>query len=291
MAALATEPDRHRAVEPQNYGYAMVSPDGSKVAVERTTRGNRDIWILDVKRLTQVQLTAGPTEDMMPVWNADGTRIFFASNRSGTFDVYSQAADGGSDAKLEFGGPETQFPNDVTPDGHQLLVMERFRNLSVLDFAHPDRLERLLHGKSDDRLGQISPDGRWVAYESNESGNQFEIVLRSFPNTQQRREVISVGGGRFPCWGPAKSHELYYVRPDGAMMAVPVTLAPDLQLGIARKLFDWQQPPEGVSGRLYDAAPDGRFLVTARVESGQQGPTPVSVILNWLAGVQQHASR
>lgn len=277
-------------VEPQNYGYARISPDGSKVAVERWTRDNRDIWILDLKRLTQVQLTAGPTEDMLPVWSADGTRIFFASNRNGTFDVYSQAVDGGSDAKVEFEGPEMQAPNGVTPDGRQLLVLARFRELNVLDLARPNRLQPVLTGKFDARLGQISPDGHWLAYESNESGNQFEIVLRSFPDTQQRREVISVGGGRFPCWGPPQSHELYYLRPDGAMMAVPITLSPSLHLGPARKLFDWQKPPEGVSGRLYDVAPDGRFLVNTSIESSARTSTSVSVILNWLASAEQHAS-
>ena len=279
------------AIEAQSYGYARISPDASKVAVERWTRGNRDIWILDLKRLTQVQLTTGPTEDMLPVWSADGTRIFFASNRNGTFDVYSQAVDGASEAKVEFEGPDMQAPNGVTPDGRQLLVLERFKDLNVLDVTQPGRLRPLLGGQFDARLGQISPDGRWIAYESNESGSQFEIVLRSFPDTQRRREMISVGGGRFPCWGPPQSHELYYVGPDGAMMAVPITLSPDLQLGHARKLFAWSKPSEGVSGRPYDVAPDGRFLVTTSLQSSPETSTSVSVILNWLATAQQQARR
>jgi eukaryotic-like serine/threonine-protein kinase len=272
------------AIEPQTYGYAMVSPDGSRVAVERTTRGNRDIWILDLKRLTQTQLTDGPTEDMLPVWSADGSRVFFASNRAGTFDVYSQAASGGSDAKLEFAGPEFQAPVAVTPDGGQLVIVERFRDLSLLDFARPNRLEPLFNGRFDERLADISADGRWIAYESNESGNQFEIILRPFPNVQERREVISVGGGRYPRWGPKNSNELYYLGPDGAMMAAPVTLTPVLRLGPPKKLFDWRKPAEGISGRLYDVAPDGRFLVATPMESNADGPTYVSVILNWLGG-------
>jgi eukaryotic-like serine/threonine-protein kinase len=274
------------AVEAETYGYAMVSPDGSRVAVERTTRGNRDIWILDLKRLTQSQLTHGPTEDMLPLWSVDGSRVYFASNRAGTFDVYSQAASGGSDATLEFAGPEFQVPSAVTPNGRQLIVLERFRDLSLLDFARPNHLEPLLHSGFDERLAEVSPDGRWIAYESNESGNQFEIVVRPFPNVQERREVISVGGGRYPRWGPKDSNELYYLRPDGAMMAAPVRFSPVLQLGAARKLFDWRQPSATVSGRPYDVAPDGRFLVGTPTEPDADGPTQISMILNWLESVR-----
>jgi serine/threonine-protein kinase len=269
--------------EPQNYAYALVSPDGTLVAADRTTNGNRDIWILDLKRKTQTRLTDGPTEDMLPVWSADGQRIFFASRRGGNFDVYSQAANGASSARLEFAGPEMQAPNAVTPDGTRLIVLDRFKNLTVLDFAKPDRLEPLLQGNFDARLGQVSPDGRWIAYESNESGNQFEIVLRSFPNVQERRETISINGGRFPRWGPRGSDELYYVGLDGAMMAASVGLSPGLALGPAKKLFDWQKPPQGRSGLLYDVAPDGRFLMTRATSSDPERRTHVSVVLNWLA--------
>jgi serine/threonine-protein kinase len=276
-------------LEPQNYGYAMVSPDGSRVAVERTTRGNRDIWILDLKRMNQTRLTDGPTEDILPVWSADGTRVYFGSRRSGNFDIYSQAADGASTARLEFAAPDTQFPNGVTPDGKQLVVLDRFRDLFLLDFARPDRLEPLLQSGFARRLGEISPDGHWIAYESDESGTQFEIVLRSFPDVHQRRETVSSGGGRFPRWGPRGSNELYYVRPDGAMMAASVRLSPSFELGPSRKLFDWQKPPPSVSGRLYDVAPDGRFLVTEAAEAVSDNQTQVSVILNWLSRLQGSA--
>ena len=86
----------------------MVSPDGTRVALERYTNSRRNIWILDLKRLTQTQLTDGPTEDNLPLWSADGQRVFFASNRSGNFDVYSQAADGASSATLVFAAPGFQ---------------------------------------------------------------------------------------------------------------------------------------------------------------------------------------
>jgi Tol biopolymer transport system component len=218
---------------------------------------------------------------MIPVWSADGARVFFGSRRLGNFDVYSQAADGASPAKVEFAAPEFQVPNSVTPDGKQLVVLDRYRDLFLLDFARPDRLQPLLQSRFDERLGEVSPDGRWIAYESDESGKQFEVILRSFPNVEDRRAVISVGGGRYPRWGPKGTNELYWLRADGAMMATSITLAPTFELGATKKLFDWRAPPAGVSGREYDVAPDGRFLVAEAVETTSDRQTAVSVILNW----------
>ena len=278
-------------LEPQSYGYAMVSPDGSRIAVERTTRGNRDIWVVDLKRMTQTQLTDGPTEEMVPVWSADGTRVFFGSRRLGNFDVYSQAADGASPARVDFAAPEFQVPIAATPDGKQLIVLDRFRDLFLLDFARPAQLQPLLQSRFEERLADISPDGRWIAYESDESGKQFEVIVRSFPNVEDRRDVISVGGGRYPRWGPKGSNELYYVRADGAMMAASVRFSPTFELGSSRKLFDWRKPPSNVSGRLYDVGPDGRFLVTEAAETISDRQTEVSVILNWRSTLMAHGAR
>jgi hypothetical protein len=269
----------------------MVSPDGSRIAVERTTRGNRDIWVVDLKRMTQTQLTDGPTEEMLPVWSADGTRVFFGSRRLGNFDVYSQAADGASPARVEFAAPELQVPIAATPDGTQLIVLDRFRDLLRLDFARPAQLQPLLQNRFAERLADISPDGRWIAYESDESGTQFEVIVRSFPNVEERRDVISVGGGRYPRWGPKGSNELYYVHADGAMMASSIRLSPTFELVSTRKLFDWRKPPSNVSGRLYDVGPDGRFLVTEPAETIADRPTEVSVILNWRSTLVAHGAR
>jgi hypothetical protein len=163
-----------------------------------------------------------------------------------------------------------------------VIVYDRFRDLAILDLATPNHLEPLLHSKFDERLGQVSPDGKWIAYESNESGNQFEIVLRSFPDVNRRREILSINGGRYPRWGPKDLHELYYLSTDGAIMAVPITLSPALVLGTPKKLFDWQKPIRGRSGLLYDVAPDGRFLMPKAEAPAPDGPTNVSLIYNWL---------
>ena len=139
-----------------------------------------------------------------------------------------------------------------------------------------------MHTPFEDRLAQVSPDGKWFSYESDESGGQFEVLLRSFPDPTVRRVQISNGGGRYALWGPKGSNELYYVRPDGAMMAASVTLEPELRLGTVTKLFDWQKPPATRSGRPFDVSPtDGRFLVTKTVTPNAGGPTQVSVVLNW----------
>ncbi len=132
------------ALAPGRYAYARISPDGTRVALD-IPGANRDIWIWNLQRPGLTRLTSGPTEDMLPVWSRDGSRVFFASDRTGNFDVYSQAADGATMARVEFAGPGVQFPKSFTPDGTRLLVVENFKDLSVLNLARPDRLEPLLH--------------------------------------------------------------------------------------------------------------------------------------------------
>jgi len=279
--------DRHGkeerlAVEPSMYNYPRVSPDGTRVAVERFFKGNRDIWILDLKRLTQTQLTDGPTEDILPVWSPDGRRVWFASNRIGNHDVYSQAADGASDARGEFASPGFQALTSFTPDARTLVLYDRFQDVGLVNLDHPDHLEPLLHSEFDERLATISPDGKWIAYESDESGRQFEIILRSFPDVSTRREKISINGGRYPLWGPKGTNELYYVNLDGGMMAASVTLSPALRLGPVTKLFDWDKPPAARTGIPYDVSPlDGRFIFAKLTASEPGGPTNVSIVTNW----------
>jgi hypothetical protein len=219
---------------------------------------------------------------MSPVWSPDGRRVFFASDRTGNFDVYSQAADAATPERLEFAGPGTQIPLSFVPDGMQLLVAENFRDFSLLDLAHRDRLEPVLHTGFIARLGELSPDGHWIAYESNESGDQVEVFVRPFPGVSARREKISIDGGRFPAWRPDGGGELFYMDLNGGMMAASIALSPTLRLGAVTKLFDAEKPPRGASGRRYDISPiDGRFLLTKSLGGGVDGMIDISVLLNW----------
>ena len=185
------------AVEPGPFAYARISPNGRQIALDVRGVTNRDIWILDVARLTQVRLTDGPTEDVLPMWSPDGSRVFFGSDRQGNFDIYSQATDGASAAALEFGAPGLQVPDGLTPDGNTLVLLENYTNIGLVDRSGTRTLEPLLGESFEARLGQVSPNGKWIAYESNESGEEFEIYVRPFPNVKDGREKVSPVDGRF----------------------------------------------------------------------------------------------
>jgi Tol biopolymer transport system component/predicted Ser/Thr protein kinase len=264
-------------IERGAYLYPRVSPDGQLIAVD-IPGANRDIWMWNVQRPNLTKLTHGPTEDMLPTWSRNG-RLFFASRRNGNFDIYSQAPDGSAPERIEFAGPGDQMPLGFTPDGAQLIVNENFKDISVLSLTQPPRLDSLLHSDANEWIGEVSPDGKWIAYESDESGDRFEIFLRPFPDVATRREKVSVEGGRYPAWSPNAS-ELYYVDAHGAMMAVSITLSP-LVLGRTRKLFDTQAPSRVVSGKPYDVAPDGRFLMLQSGAASPPGPIDITVVLNW----------
>jgi Tol biopolymer transport system component/DNA-binding winged helix-turn-helix (wHTH) protein len=275
-------------LEPGRYLYARVSPDGTRIAID-VAGSNRDIWIWDLGRETLTRLTDGPTEDMTPLWSPDGRRVFFASNRTGNFDVYSQPADGSTQARVEFEHPAFQGPSSFAPDGTQLVVNEEFRDLSVLDLTQRT-MRPLLQRDANDWIGAVSPDGRWIAYESDESGVQFEIYLRPFPDVTGQREQVSIDGGRYPRWGPSRSNELYYVALDGAMMAVPIELTPTLRVGRAVKLFDFELPQRGISGRTYDVSEvDGRFLLVKFLNQTATETIDASVVLNWFEELREQA--
>jgi eukaryotic-like serine/threonine-protein kinase len=267
-------------LEPGRYGYPRISPDGKRIALDFEMGGNRDVWIWEPQRSSFTRFTNGPNEDLLPQWTLDGSRMYFTSNRDGGMDIYSQAVNG-SDARLEVAAPGAQFPHAFTPDGRQLIISENFRDISVIDLGS-GKVRPLLHGDAEYWLSAISPDGHWLAYESNESGAQTEIYLRPYPDVNARREKVSVNGGRYARWGASGSHELFYVSLDGAMMRADVRLEPELVVGQVSKLFKWVAPPRGISGQAYDISPvDRRFLMTRPVEAGTSETAQVSVVLNW----------
>ena len=201
------------------YLYPRISPDGTRVALD-VGGANRDIWVWNLEREVMTRITDGPTEDMMPAWSVDGKRIFFASDPDGVFNVFARSADGSAPATRVFRGPDNYMPF-FSPDAGRLLVFVQgptapSGDVGGSEACDPVRIQPLIRTEHREGNAQVSPDGRWVAYQSDESGRN-EIYIRSFPILDQRKELVSRDGGTQPLWGPAGSGELFYRALDGSM--------------------------------------------------------------------------
>ena len=188
-------------VPPMSYRYPRLSPDGTRLAVAVRGQGD-DIWVWDFARETLTRVTFEPGQDQYPVWTPDGRRLLFRSERSGPPNLFSQAADGTGAVERLTESANEQTSYAVSPDGTRLVFCEDLRatgqDLNVLTLQGERRAEPLVQTGFTERDAEISPDGRWLAYESNESGRP-EIYVRPFPDVNTGRWQISTGGGRTPC--------------------------------------------------------------------------------------------
>jgi eukaryotic-like serine/threonine-protein kinase len=283
------------AAPPRAYLYPRLSPDGTRLALDiRDQQG--DIWVWDIRRQTLTPFTSGPTIDMAPVWSPDGQRLVWASGRTGAYSLYSQAADGTGSADRLTDSPNRQLPYGFTPDRQRLLFAEdapgKSQNLLMLSLERDRPVTRLLEKEFAERNGEISPDGRWLAYEADELG-QPEIYVRPFPAVEQGVWRISLNGGREPLWA-RNGRELFYLAPDGTLMGVPVDVAQgsaSFAWGTAAKLIDGgsfvggpNTTTVGYLLRTYDVSPDGaRFLRIKVKEEREAGGAAqgVVVVQNW----------
>jgi len=276
------------ATKPDVYINVELAPDGKTVALDKTDEesANADIFTYDVKRDAMRRLTFNPAIDAMPIWSPDGTRILFASSRNRKFDLFIKNADGGQEEKLlDFDNSERadKYPYDWSRDGKYILYT---RGTELWFAALPELKARaFLVPPGIIRNSQFSPDGKWVAYASNESG-KFEVYVTSFPGAQGKWQVSSAGGTQ-PRWrGDTK--ELFYIAPDGKMMAVPVSGGANFDAGVPAALFqaharEFFATSEQVS---YDVTKDGqRFLINTQVKNVDTHP--MSVILNWDADMKK----
>ncbi len=271
------------------YVYPRISPDGTRVAVDVGGR-NRDIYIWDFERENMTRLTDHPTEDLFAVWSRDSQRIFFSSDRNGVFNIFSRAADGAAPAELVFESPRVHMPNSLTPDSSRLMIAEARSGAGFdvirLTVGATGEIAPVLATEYNEFGAEVSPDGNWMAYQSNETG-QMEVWVRPFPEANQRRIKISVAGGAQPLWGP-DGRDLFYLNQAGDMMAAPVQLAPDFTLGVGIELF----PNRGyrtnaVGARAYALSPiDGRFLMKKLV-TDYSGGNNISVVLNWFEELRE----
>ncbi len=205
-----------------------LSPDGKRVAVSRRVNGNQDIWLIDTVQGLPTRFTFDAAVELFPLWSHDGSRVVFTSNRKGNGLYWKRSSNAGADEPL-LETDQATFPSDWSSDGRFLLFVsldpQTGRDLWVLPVS--DKKPFLfLKTPFEEREGQFSPDGNWIAYQSNESG-QFEIYVQPFPGPGGKF-LISAGGGTQPRWNK-NGKEIFYVSTDSKMMAATVKLSPDGQ--------------------------------------------------------------
>jgi len=263
------------------YGSVFIAANGRSVAVDSTdmTSLNTDVWTYELQRESAQRLTFDPGFDVVPIWSPDASRLVFSSNRGEHVDLYMKNSDGAETEKVIVHDEFNKIPSDWFRNGEYIL----YTRGPDLWFLTLPALKSTLFIKAPSivRNGQFSPDGKWVAYASNETG-KWEIYVTSFPDARGKWQV-STGGGEEPRWrGDGK--ELFYISSDSKMMAVPVTIGANFDAGAPVALFQAvpRQPVSTNDQFVYDVARDGqRFLILTQVKRPES--RPMSVILNWSA--------
>lgn len=278
------------AAEPATYGSVALSPDGTRMAVSRNQGNNSDIWLVESARAASTRFTFDPARDFAPVWSPDGTRIVFRSERSGVGDLYQKPASGAGSDEVLLKSPEPKIPDDWSPDGRFLLYSasdpKTQEDLWVLPLQGDRQPVPYLKTDFDEVQGQFSPDGRFVAYRSNESGRS-EIYVQPFPLTSGGggKWMVSRGGGTQPRWR-RDGKELFYIVKDQAVMAVDVSTSPAFKAGIPQALFERTVLPADRDFR-WDVSADGkRFLLNTVEAETSTSSSPITVVLNWQAGLK-----
>jgi eukaryotic-like serine/threonine-protein kinase len=271
------------AAPPRTYLYPRLSPDGNRVALDIRDQDN-DIWTWDLQRDTLTRVTVDPGLERFPIWAKDGQRLIFSSDRMGTSSVFIQTATEGKSQRLaENAG--TDVPMSATRDGRRIVIRRDF-DLMLLTLNDRDEpvsaAQPLVQTPFQEVTGVLSPDDKWLAYGSDESGT-FEIYVRPFPDVNAGRSQVSRGGGAQPVWS-RDGRELFFFASTGELMGVEVgpgstwTASPPRQVaprGYFRGNF--------AAASTYDISPDGkRFLMIKRVEdTPQTNPVTLVVVQNW----------
>ena len=277
-----------------------LSPDGRRLALTRTdSNGKTGIWMLDLARGVLNRFTFDMSTDVAPVWSHDGRSILFSSNRNGVFDLYQKSATGAGSEELVLATPQDKSASDWSADGRFALYRSPGGAATGFDIwalpmsganASPEgRSHQEITGerkpipvvqtKSEERDGQFSPDGNWIAYQSNESG-RMEIVVQSFPGPGGKL-LVSTNGGAQVRW-KSDGKELFYIALDGQLMSVPIrsTNSQTIEAGTPVALFTTNIGGAVQRSPHYVVSADGkRFLMDPIVT--ETGNSPITVILNW----------
>jgi Tol biopolymer transport system component len=250
------------------------------------------LWILDRATGTATQFTSDPTAEYSPVWSPDGRSIVYSSNRSGSLELYRRDVTGeqGEETRLVAAGTDP-VAQSWSPDGRFLayVVFDPQTHLDVwiLPMAGDPTPRPFLRSPFSERQPQISPDGRWLAYVSDESGRE-EVYVQAFP-TSGPTSRVSVNGGADPRWR-RDGKELFFVAEDRQLNAVSVDAGATFAHGLPVPLFDTVAPAHWYAARnLYDVSRDGSFLFMSPVEDDRS--SAFTIVIDWIAALPTHAQR
>ncbi len=265
-----------------------LSPDGRRVAVTITEQESQT-WLYDLSREALTRLTFEGNANTYPVWTPDGKRIAFSSNKEGPFNIFWQLADGSGGLERLTTSEYPPVPNSWSPDGKLLAFIESNPitgwDIWVLQMGDASagsgqvrKAQPFVQTPFTEGAPRFSPDGRWMAYISDESGHR-EIYVQPYPGPGGKWQ-ISTEGGTEPVWNP-NGRELFY-RSGDKMMAVDIATQSGFTVGKPHMLFEGQYQPTPVTFPNYDVSPDGqRFLMLKPAEQAQAAPTQINVVLNW----------
>jgi dipeptidyl aminopeptidase/acylaminoacyl peptidase len=264
-----------------DFNYLQLSPDGRQAAVSIPESSKfRDVWIYDTARGVRTRLTSDPSDEFAAVWSPEGQRLVFAAVRKDALDLYQKPSSGNGAEEILAKIPGIEIPTSWSPDGRFLLYNTEAPNADmwVLPLAGDDRKPFPFRvTRFTENAGHFSPDGRWIAYSSNETG-RMEVYVAPFQRPGATVPISTNGGGA-PQWR-RDGKELFYLTEDNRLMAVPIALEKSaIAVGSPHVLF---QARFRGNAAPYDVTADGqRFLVNRTVEDS--GPAPLTLLVNWPA--------
>ena len=261
----ATGEETPIAAPPGNYGDMRISPDGTRIAVEVSDE-NSDVWIWHLDDGPLTRLTFSDVGDVAPLWTPDGARVVFASSREGG-GLFWKAADGTGEVERLLESASQLRPWGWSTDGQLVFTTQQPEDIGVLSVEGDRTVQMLLETEFRERSPAVSPDGQWIAYQSDESGRN-EIYVQPFPNVDDGKWQVSTNVGSDPVWSP-DGRRLFFNEQPIRMMVAEVQTDPTFSRGTPTEVFPQSGLEFGGGGRRYDLAPDGERFVVRRSGGAQ----------------------
>jgi dipeptidyl aminopeptidase/acylaminoacyl peptidase len=268
--------------DPTSYRSLAISPDDRMAAVLVTdmTIGTDDIWIFDLDRSLRSRFTFDPALDVFPVWSPDASSLYFASNRGGKQGIYRKDIVGAGNVELILEHDRNLWPSSISPDGRWLLLSQpgegTGQNISVVALDEPAEIRPFRHTEFQEAGAVFSPDGRWVAYHSEESG-EFEIYVTPFPGPGRRWQV-STESGAYPVWS-GDGTQIIFTRMNGVLVSARVRADGENFEVIGEDELFTIRPPE-VGGPYFSVSADAEKVLVIP-GTAERADSLLHLLVNW----------